>query len=160
MYRFNAAISSAVEDSAFSSPAEAPVESPLSSDLLNDSYLWWSLAKGRSLKSASSSLLARSSSMSRTLWVWFSYSFKGVYREGALQRSLLLSMIFSENRPLVNRRAGGGSGRRGYRLGHGVLGARSGVIAFGEGVETRTPRYPHHLIISGGTRLCCIYLLS
>jgi hypothetical protein len=65
----------------------------------------------------------------------------------------------SENRPLVYRRAGGGSGRRGYRLGHGALGARSGVVAFAEGVETRTPRYPHHLI-SGGTRLCCIYLLS
>jgi len=89
MYRFDATITSAVEDSAFSSPAEAPVESPLSGDLLNGSYLWWSLAKGRSLKSASSSLLARSSSMSRTLWVWFSYCFKGVYREVALQRSLL-----------------------------------------------------------------------
>jgi hypothetical protein len=96
MYRFDATISSAVEDSAFSSPAEAPaevpVESPLSGDLLNDSYLWWSLAKGRSLKSASSSLLVRSSSMSRTLWVWFSYCCKGVYREVALQHSLLAAL--------------------------------------------------------------------
>jgi hypothetical protein len=72
---------------------------------------------------------------------------------------LVVLIDFSENRPLVYRRAGGGSGRRGYRLGHGALGARSGVVAFAEGVETRTPRYPHHLI-SGGTRLCCIYLLS
>src|SRR3712207_8167617 len=44
MYRFDATISSAVEDSAFSSPAEAPVESPLSGDLLNGLQGYWQAA--------------------------------------------------------------------------------------------------------------------
>jgi hypothetical protein len=37
MYRFDATISSAVEDSAFSSPAEAPAEVPVESPLSGDS---------------------------------------------------------------------------------------------------------------------------
>src|SRR5918993_3872425 len=44
MYRFDATISSAVEDSAFSSPEEAPVESPLSGDLLNGLQRYWQAA--------------------------------------------------------------------------------------------------------------------
>src|ERR671921_2554383 len=44
MYRFDATISSAVEDSALSSPEEAPVESPLSGDLLNGLQRYWQAA--------------------------------------------------------------------------------------------------------------------
>src|SRR5918994_698071 len=44
MYRFDATISSAVEDSAFSSPAEAPVESPLSGDQLKGLQRYWQAA--------------------------------------------------------------------------------------------------------------------
>src|ERR671917_584406 len=44
MYRFDATISSAIEDNAFSSPAEAPVESPLSGDQLNGLQRYWQAA--------------------------------------------------------------------------------------------------------------------
>jgi xylulose-5-phosphate/fructose-6-phosphate phosphoketolase len=44
MYRFDATISSAVEDSAFSSPAEAPVDSPLSGDQLDGLQRYWQAA--------------------------------------------------------------------------------------------------------------------
>src|ERR671913_2156948 len=44
MYRFDATISSAIEDSAFSSPAEAPVESPLSGDQLDRLQRYWQAA--------------------------------------------------------------------------------------------------------------------
>jgi xylulose-5-phosphate/fructose-6-phosphate phosphoketolase len=44
MYRFDATISSAVEDSAFSSPAEAPEESPLSRDQLDGLQRYWQAA--------------------------------------------------------------------------------------------------------------------
>ncbi|HZY57232.1 MAG TPA: phosphoketolase family protein, partial [Rubrobacteraceae bacterium] len=44
MYRFDATISSAVEDSEFSSPAEAPEESPLSGDQLNGLQRYWQAA--------------------------------------------------------------------------------------------------------------------
>src|ERR671918_950759 len=44
MYRFDATISSAIEDSAFSSPAEAPVESPLSGDQLDRMQRYWQAA--------------------------------------------------------------------------------------------------------------------
>src|SRR5829696_5773001 len=44
MYRFDATISSAVEDSEFSSPAEAPEESPLSSDQLDGLQRYWQAA--------------------------------------------------------------------------------------------------------------------
>src|ERR671916_2845329 len=44
MYRFDATISSAIEDSAFSSPAEAPVDSPLSGDQLDGLQRYWQAA--------------------------------------------------------------------------------------------------------------------
>src|SRR5918992_2455936 len=44
MYRFDATISSAIEDSAFSSPAEGPVESPLSGDQLDGLQRYWQAA--------------------------------------------------------------------------------------------------------------------
>src|ERR671915_642337 len=44
MYRFDATISSAIEDNAFSSPAEAPEESPLSGDQLDRLQHYWQAA--------------------------------------------------------------------------------------------------------------------
>src|ERR671917_1272223 len=44
MYRFDATISSAIEDSEFSSPAEVPEESPLSGDQLNGLQRYWQAA--------------------------------------------------------------------------------------------------------------------